>query len=243
MHNQSVKACEDGIIRPRLFLGENVPLHFIKALESLGCEVRLLPPCESLPMPVSTHADMLLCEHLGTLFLPLDYYQKNAELFSKVNVAPLNGSLMPSYPWDVRLNALIMADMIVGRTDVIFKEVLDRFEKRVFVKQGYAACSTLVISDSAAVTADKSIANALEANGVDVCMISSGHIALEGYSYGFIGGAGVRVFDDLIAFFGDLDAHPDGEKIAAFAQKHKVGVISLSKDPLTDYGGGKRIIL
>lgn len=59
----------------------------------------------------------------------------------------------------------------------------------VNINQGYARCSTLILNNRTAVTADISVKNALEKDGAKVLLISSGDIKLEGYDYGFIGGA------------------------------------------------------
>lgn len=229
------------MIRPRMFLGANLPISYQKSLEELGFEVRLLPPYRKLQTPVATHPDMLMCQVNDTLFVPRDYYLENKSVFDGVCVTPVDAHIQPEYPSDVCMNALIMGDTIYGRVDVICREVLESVKKHVFTKQGYGACSTLVIAQNAAVTADKSIAEALLQNGVDVCLIQQGHIILEGYNYGFIGGASVRVFADCVAFFGDLSKHPDYEKMRDFANKYQTRLLSLSDAPLEDFGGGKLI--
>jgi len=229
------------MIRPRMFLGENLSLTCQKAIEALGYEVRLLPPCKELQAPVATHPDMLMCQIGDTLIVPRSYYLENKSVFDGVCVTLADVSIQPEYPRDVCMNALIMGDTLYGRVDVICGQALDMVKNHVFTKQGYAACSTLKITENAAVTADKSIAKALSQNGVDVCLIRSGHIKLDGYDYGFIGGASVKLLDGSVAFFGDLSGHPDHEKIQKFAQKHNTRLISLSDDPLEDHGGGKCI--
>jgi len=233
------ETCEDGCIRPQLFLSEKIPKHLTNQLEELGYVIRKLAPYKNLEAPVASHPDMILCLIDGKLFVPQDYYVENRGVFDGVSLCPLNADVRPKYPMDVRFNALIMNGCVYGRTDVICDEILKSVNKYVFVKQGYAACSTLVLSQTAAVTADRSIAEALLKNGIDVCTIEQGHIALEGYDCGFIGGASVRLNDNTVAFFGDIKYHPDHDKISEFAKKHNVRLISLSDEPLCDFGGGK----
>ena len=75
-------------------------------------------------------------------------------------------------------------------------------------------------------------------DGVDVLVISSGNIVLEGYDYGFIGGASGKLNDESVIFFGNIKKHPDYRAIKAFLYKHKSNMIIACEDmPLTDIGG------
>lgn len=233
------ETCEGGSIRPRLFLGENLPSRFIEPLKCLGYEIRLLPPYSRLSSPVATHPDMLMCQIGEKNFIPKDYYTLNKEKFEGVKVVAIDADVKEKYPNDVCFNALVMEDCVYGRTDVICKEILESASKSVFVKQGYAACSTLIVSNNAAITADKSIASALTANGVDVCLIEQGNIRLDGYDYGFIGGASLKLADNTVAFFGNIKYHQSFDLISDFLEKYKIRSISLSDEPLIDFGGGK----
>ena len=69
-------------------------------------------------------------------------------------------------------------------------------------------------------------------------MISQGNIELDGYDYGFIGGAGGRIDDNTVIFFGNIEKHPDYISIKEFCAKHSVTIKCLCKNmPLTDIGG------
>ena len=182
---------------------------------------------------------MLICQVDERLFLPKDYYEENKTLFDEVDATWIDISLQPKYPGDVCFNALVMGNTVYGRTDVICDSILKCVPNHVFVKQGYAACSTLLIGENAAVTADRTIAKALIQNGVDVCLIEQGNIVLDGYNCGFIGGASIKLSGDCVAFFGDIKYHPSHEKIREFANAHNVRLIALSDEPLIDFGGGK----
>ena len=94
-----------------------------------------------------------------------------------------------------------------------------------------------LLSENCAVTADKGLYNALSSRGCDVLLIRPGHIALDGYDTGFIGGAGGCFGDGIYCFFGDILSHPDGAEIVGFAKKHKIKAVSLSDEPLSDHGG------
>ena len=96
------------------------------------------------------------------------------------------------------------------------------------VKQGYAACACLKVTENAIVTSDIGIAKAAEQRGVDVLRISAGNIDLPGYDCGFIGGTAF-LHEDTLYFAGDLWTHPDGKSIADFCISHGVKTYSLVK--------------
>ena len=106
----------------------------------------------------------------------------------------------------------------------------------VNVNQSYPNCSILRLDDESAITADRGLYKALCSIGIDTLLISEGHISLPPYRYGFIGGAS-GVFDGRVMFFGNIDLHPDGEKIRQFISARGKKCISLSREPLRDFGG------
>ncbi|MBQ5381357.1 MAG: hypothetical protein IIU42_01820 [Ruminococcus sp.] len=145
------------------------------------------------------------------------------------------------YPQNVRLNCLFLGGKLYGKIDAADASVLDFCRERkiplVHVKQGYTRCSSLVIGDNAVITADKSIAKALKADGAEVLSIQPGHIRLEGFEYGFIGGAGF--FDNgTTYFFGNIKKHPDYERIKVFCAEYNSKIEILNREEqLTDIGG------
>ena len=130
-----------------------------------------------------------------------------------------------------------MSQNLYGRIDKLSSLLTDFASEKIFVKQGYTRCSVCKINENAIITADKTIADAASSHGVDVLTISPGHVTLDGYDYGFIGGASFT-YRDKIFFFGRIEDHPDHLKMRDFAEKHSAKLISLSDLPLCDIGGG-----
>ena len=145
------------------------------------------------------------------------------------------------YPANVRLNCLYLNGKLYGNAKAVDAAVLDFCRQQripvVHVPQGYTRCSTLALHDRAAMTADKSIEKALKKDGVEVLLLAPGHIRLEGFDYGFIGGAGF-VSETTVYFFGNIQKHPDYAAIRMFCEKYKFTIRIVCKDmPLTDIGG------
>ncbi len=74
---------------------------------------------------------------------------------------------------------------------------------------------------------------------IEVLLISKGSIALPGFDCGFIGGCAghIKVNDkSTIVFNGNLSAHPDYKKIAAFIHDRDIDIRFFEDYPLTDIG-------
>ena len=226
-----IKNSELRIMKKILFINSDLPAAIAEKLSD-KYDIRKLPPCDDLAKPVSKHADMLTGVLDGRLIVTQSYYEKNAALFSGCDPIITDERHGEKYPADILLNFIDTEKAVIG-----YGKALTRLINKpvIYVKQGYARCSTLICRNFA-VSADKGILSALESLGYDTLLISAGHIDLPGYDFGFIGGAS---FADAntVYFFGSLSTHPDGEKIRAFIEKRGVNMIELSDDPLTDYGG------
>ena len=225
-------------IRPVLFCGEITKAQE-KTLDTLGYSVFRLPPHVTLPHPVRCHPDMLMARlPSGKLLLTRNYFEANEKRLSPfiAHFDFCEDTLESCYPDDTKLNALAIKDTLFGgkTTATALREAYKHF---VFVKQGYTHCAACKVGQGI-ITSDASLYRALVANDVDTLFIQAGHIALSPYDTGFIGGASLPLSESLTVFFGKLEDHPDYERMAAFAKKQGATLLSLSDEPLADFGGG-----
>ena len=216
----------------------------ISGLRARGFEPILLPCFDKLDAPVSAHPDMLI--FFGDkLFCPNEYYsaaKKELDLISKIANLPIcaaDTELSPLYPNDVAFNSLRIGNFIFGKESCIAPKIKEYAAeaalKIVDVKQGYTKCSVCKVSENAIITSDRSIEKAAKNCGIDVLLVSSGHVKLKGYDCGFIGGASGSDGENVY-FCGSLDSHPNGDAIRFFCKKHKKETVSLSDEPLYDIG-------
>ena len=221
----------------RAYLSKNADKRIIDALKQKGFDVILLAPFSALSHPVDTHADMLLLTIGDTVFVHKDYEIK---LDGFNNVIRIDEPMSNKYPNDILLNIAIVGKNVFCNTKYASKTVLNYLIENSFfihhVSQGYAHCSTCIVSENAIITADVGIAETASKVGIDVLKISEGSISLPPYNHGFIGGA-CGSHNDKIYFCGSLSYHPDGEKIHQFCEKHGKQVIELVDSPLVDVGG------
>ena len=214
---------------------------FVNELQRLGHRVIRSDTVEIFLAPEQKHADMQILPINDKIFI-LNECKSLAKNFPSDNLIFCNKKAGEKYPENILLNFLFFGNTIYGKISAIDSRLLDYCRKNkirtVNINQGYARCSTLVVAENAAVTADLSIASSLSENGAEVLLISQGNIELDGYDYGFIGGAGGRIDDNTVIFFGNIEKHPDYISIKEFCAKHSVTIKCLCKNmPLTDIGG------
>ncbi len=212
----------------------------VAALRAMGAEVLLMPPCPRLPAPLSSHPDLLgAVLPSGTLLLEAAYYEDNRPFFDGLGcpIRRTGETLSSVYPGDVLLDALAVGDTLYGKAEAVSDALVAAYPRFRSVRQGYARCSVALLSDRAAITADRELARMMAEDGIDVLMVRPGHIDLPGYDCGFLGGAGGRLTTDTYVFFGRIEDHPDGEAILAFAEGQKISAVSLSDEPIKDHGG------
>lgn len=215
------------------------------SLKELGIDIIFTEAHSSLPLPLSYHADMQMVNVGEGVFVYAPGVSENAlAKLKKLGFELIRGSVMLKnrYPFDIAYNcAIVGKDAFLNPkyTDPIVLELLVKNNIRLNpIKQGYAKCSTAVVSEEAIITADLQIHRKAVEAGLDALLIRpQKNIILEGYDYGFIGGCSGLISDKEIAFFGDLSTLQDANVICGFCTKHGKKAISLAKGNLIDLGG------
>ncbi len=212
-------------------------------LKGEGFEVIKLPPMQRLPSAIASHTDILILKIRDRLFLSRKYCEECGEALSLprgLNIRLTESAQGEKYPSDAIFNGLILGDLFFCKRDSFSQEALEYarslgYEVRS-VRQGYPACTTLKISENAAITADAGMERALREAGVSVLKIENGSVSLPPYEYGFIGGAG-GLYKDKVYFLGDIKTHKNADAIIGFIENFGKRTVSLSNEPLADLGG------
>ncbi len=224
----------------RAAIGQRYSGLFEKPLSKLGVELFALAPCISLPEPVRSHADLQLHHLGGADFL----FSSNGSIPEWMTELGLNVGRICEPGSHINHDAALCALRIGGlcfhnrnHTHVKLRQALDTIGVPIIhVRQAYARCTVCVVTATAAITADAGLYKALIRHGIETLLIDSGFIDLPGYDYGFIGGASFLLSNNLLAFAGSLDKHPNGREIRNFAFRHQVDTIDLTSDTLADIG-------
>ena len=193
--------------------------------------------------PLSCHPDMF-CFNLGKsdwIFFD-EVYKTNKNIIDSldINVIVTKNPVSCEYPRDVGLNAAIVGNNLICNVKYTDIKIIDHAyftgKNIIDVKQGYANCSVCTVGENAVITSDASIYSRAVQNKIDVLLIEKGHINLDGYDYGFIGGCSGLINKNRLVFTGNIELHPHYLDIKNFCEGRGVEVISLSNKKLYDYG-------
>ena len=217
-----------------------------RSLMKEGYTLLKLPADGDLGEAVCSHPDTVLFYQNGELITTADYCECASYIFSDVRefcpdvkIHFTSDRRSNRYPHDCILNALVIGKRIFCKSDSVSDAITRLAERSGYemchTNQGYPACSVLAFGNNA-ITADRGLANTMAKYGINVTLISEGGISLPPHSYGFIGGAG-GVVGNKVYFFGDIMTHPDGKLICERINGAGYIPISLSDEPLSDFGG------
>lgn len=214
---------------------------FVREIENLGHTVISSDTVDIFPIPEQKHADMQILPINSDIFI-LNECTALAQKIPNDRLIYCDKKAGKKYPENILLNFLFLNNILYGKLSAIDKNLIDFCEensiKTVNINQGYARCSTLVLNEKALITSDLSIEKALKKDGVEVLLISSGNIILDGYDYGFIGGASGKIDENTVVFLGNITNHPDYRRIENICENHNTSIKIICKDmPLTDIGG------
>ncbi len=211
------------------------------ALKNLGAELIYVKKDNVFEPRESNHPDMHI-HHLGGNKIMLygdDTYLREEFIKKGFEVILAADRKSGQYPKSAALNALRIGNMLLCNLKSIDSNLHIFAEKNgievIACRQGYARCSTCIVSENAVITSDPSVAKALKGR-VEVLEISRGQIKLGNGYDGFIGGASSMIDKYTLAFFGDITEHSDYINIKSFLSNHSVLPVNLIGGELIDVG-------
>lgn len=195
-------------------------------IEDKGFKLELVESSGIVPEGLSCHPDIFLCKMGIHTNSPIFFAEK--------------GTLGMSYPEDIAFNAACTGKYFIHNLSYTNESLLFAAKamdmKLINVRQGYTKCSTVIVDESSVITYDEGIAKACSNYPeLDVLLIEPGHIVLEGYDTGFIGGTSGRLGKEVI-FNGNLELHPDFKRIRDFIEKRGLVCKWFPEYELTDIG-------
>ncbi len=224
-----------------VFLSELASIQLRKKIEDKGCYIIDICETESVYKSIAAHPDIYLCIIDNTVIISKEQLPHIKSKLKKYNINYITGTkaLKQKYPDTIHYNALEIGCFFVHQlkhTDqMIMEKVKQNQSSCINVKQGYTKCNICVVNDNSIITSDEGIAKELKKNGIDVLLIEAGYVKLDGFEYGFIGGASGKI-GDTILFNGNLSDHPDAQKIRSFIEKKGFYCEDIPEYPLTDIG-------
>lgn len=220
-----------------------IPMEIERKLYELEIKIIKTEKILGLYEAVSYHPDIML-HHLGgdkivvapNINSKLVYELEN----NGFNIICGKREVGTKYPWDVPYNAARVGNNLICNIkytdDILLENIYSMKIKIINVNQGYTKCSICIVDNHAIITSDYKIYKTLIQNNIECCLINSGGIELFNMNYGFIGGSSGLISSQCLAFFGDLYAHNDYEKIIKFLIKYNKKKLNLSEKIINDFG-------
>lgn len=216
----------------KVIIGEKYASKLVNPLKKRGVECILLPKNQKVEWQINSHADIQIMHIKDNIFV--------CEPSIKVDFDVIYGQteLKSGYPYNIAYNGLLIGDNFFHNLCKTDPEILTNLENVSLhnVKQGFARCSTLVLGENLAITADKGMFLALTLAKIETLLIKEGHIYLLGYDYGFIGGSGFMIDKNTVCFTGHLKNHPSYNEIINFLDEKNIQYDYLTDENIFDIG-------
>ena len=228
-----------------ILLGERYRPHLDAPLRNLGLNPLYLPDNPMLDPRLAGHADLSVFAAGERIWLsPQLKGTEIHEILLKIGYFVYFPNILEgkTYPADAHLNLcavgkhLFFSPKASVPAIVEFLTISEDYQP-IPVKQAYLRCAMLPADEESIITADPGVAKAARAAGLQVLQIEPGHVALEGYDYGFLGGAGFLLTEQKLAVLtGRLERHPDKGRIEAFLRERGLALHTLTDEPIFDIG-------
>ena len=217
----------------------------VDTLRDNGLDTILVPNNPNVDERLSSHADLsIVLVSPKTIYMAK--YLENSDFSRELEVLGFD-IIIPDiyqcklYPEDCQFNICSWSKYLLYNEKTADKEVISGFLNsrdiiQLKCKQGYCKCLVAVVDSNSIITSDPGIAKICAEQGIDVLKIEAGHIDLDGFEYGFIGGAAFKASKDTMIFTGSLDAHPNKEDILNFLSARNIKLKFLSDKKIFDVG-------
>lgn len=229
-----------------ILIGERYRVLLEKALINHGFEPVWLPDNPLLDQRLSGHADLSVMMSGNKKLIVSEHISNNNEIVKKntnrgYEIIKCCNAQSSEYPKDVNLCACAVGNCLICNSRFTDKAILCENTLQIIdVNQGYANCMVLAVDGHRIITADNGIAARAREHGINVLKIRPGHIRLDGFSEGFIGGASFKS-NDTIYFTGNVYRHPDGAAITEFINMAGCKLCCLTDAELFDIGSAVTI--
>lgn len=232
-------------VKPLLITDYRTSDYELNRLDQLGCRIIAAERRSELYEAVDGHPDLQFASIDNTLICHRGISEKKyREIFRHTqNVIRGKSSLKLPYPHHISLNAVITEDLFLHKlenTDSVLMDIVEK-SNRVLLRtpQGYTRCSCAYVGNNAYVTEDKGIAELLISLGRKVFYRRHANVYLEGFDYGFIGGALSLIKDKssaLLLISGDLPKYEFGHDLKCFLKEENIAYECIGKGQIMDRG-------
>lgn len=169
-----------------------------------------------------------------------DYYRNC--LPTTINIIKGSANIGDTYPSDCAYNVTRVGNFVICNTKIIDRTILNIYKDMGFTfihtNQGYSKCNIAIIDEETILTEDEGIHNTIIVNQIPIktYLMQKGEIFLNGFDYGFIGGA-CGLIENRLLWYGNPQNLSYYKQIKEITEERQILNISLSNQPLGDFGG------
>ncbi|MDD6187260.1 MAG: hypothetical protein PUB11_04305 [Oscillospiraceae bacterium] len=207
-------------------------------LYEYGFDIIPVIKSDRVSAPISAHADVLYNKVFDNEIMLSACQKANLpQIIESGYKCTVYDKLLPGYKTECGLNFVINNEVVLKNPKTAAD--IDAGDKKVItVKQGYTRCSVLEITDNVYITDDEGIYSKLTENLLNCLLVKKGIVQLDGYDYGFIGGATINMKNGKILFCGDIENTEEKYNIEKFLFEYSKEAVFIKGKTLTDIGSG-----
>lgn len=186
---------------------------------------------------LSGHVD-LAAVHIGDTIFISEYCKPCEQIHNLIAVEYVSDPAQAIYPYDAGLNFCIVGDKLFYNPKTANTSLIENCvdKQLIAIKQGYTKCSICVVNENSIITSDKNIAKAAENAKMDVLYLPEPFVSLDGFNYGFIGGAAFKINANELAFTGIIKDKNIKNLIESFLSERNIKPIYLTSNKIFDIG-------
>lgn len=224
----------------RAFISEILPIELERELNDMGIITYRLGHTNNLTSELKYHPDILL-NNFGPGIWICEYDPKYLPKLPHRIFLESENELDDAYPLDCPFNNFRLGEVLFCGTHVdhLIEQRAQCFGYKIIrLNTSYVKCNCIPVTMNAIITSDRRIGKILRSNDYDVLTVEDkSGIGLRGFSNGLIGGCAAKISLDTLVFTGNLNTFKYGDSIRDFCANHGVDAMSLTYDPMYDYGG------
>jgi len=222
-----------------IIIDKRMPLMAKQKLAEYGNLIEL-PIHSNVFVPISAHPDVFIAQMPKELIIAPNTKSPFIKELDESGIIYSFGNkhIGNKHPETVGYNVVVTDSHIIHNpayTDISIIERCKNHES-IEVKQSYTRCSTIHIGNNRFITSDMSIYQSLFDAKIEVLLVTTESIVLEGLKYGLFGGC-CGFYNNTLFICGSLKYYADSEKVRIFTQEREINIVELYDGALVDIGG------
>ena len=221
----------------KIIVSNRVSAKFLELLENENIKYIKSLKNEKFNKNYNDHVDLSILKIDDDIYIESSVYDYYAEYLSGFNFEKVDISNFKN--GEMVLNIAKNKKHFFHNEKFTTKEIFEKLKlnrKYIKINQGYSNCS-MICFENHIITSDKGVYKTLKLENINVELVTTDGIVLNGYKNGFIGGTCGFVSDDILLFYGDVTKYRDYDIIKRIADEENVKILYPKDEVFVDLGG------